>query len=97
MPLDSCKSDRDALSAYRENADYDLSTGTSKAYAFLAAIRILLLRPRRARAGGVSGEEVEVSHDSLIAARDECKAWLSRKRISTSPAFGYLDTGCIDQ
>ncbi|MCP4571485.1 MAG: hypothetical protein GY838_03970 [bacterium] len=76
-----------AQTAYLANADYDTEGDATKAAAFIAACRkLLLLVPRRARHG--SGEEYEIDPAVLRSELAEARSWLAAsRRAAKGPRF----------
>jgi len=69
----------DAQAAYLANADYDTEADATKAAAFIAACRkLLLLIPKRSRHG--SGEEIEIDPGVIRAGLQAAQSWLARYR-----------------
>lgn len=83
------------LAAYDDNASYYEDGSIPKCKAFITACRIILRRrPKRARAGGATGQGEEIELDLVLIQKelDRAMEWLEAAGGSVTPA-GTIDAG----
>jgi hypothetical protein len=76
------------LTDYEDNADYDTDNSTTKAKAFIAAARKLLVKlAREQQMGGASGERIAFNVSLVREAMQDAQEWL----VGQDSAVRYFD------
>jgi hypothetical protein len=101
--LSSASTLQQVLDSYDDNASYAEDGSIPKCKAFATACRIILRRrPKRARAGGASGQGEEIELDLTLIQKelDKAEAWLSTNGgtpvVAGAGGGGYLHVDLRD-